>query len=348
MYFRNIVLCNVLVIVLSVSIVVAQAPAAIADWIAASDDLTILQQLLDAADPTIRASLANPTNSLTLFAPTDQAWQLYFDDLGTTLDDFIQRDNWLNDTLRYHMVPLSLLPRQSFEGEFLSCREIGTLLPDSLLFLEWDWETPALYVNNESDPLTPTVFTGNGVVYTLDKVLPRLALLGQSSDHTPDDVPTRTPVPQPPRSPIPADFDFQTVLANDGRFTHLLRLLAESPHALNSDGLYMLFAPTDAALEQFFAANNPLNFTAFSQHFGDMFVSYNVLPGYLSPDLFFELFQYTNASYCSFRRGQRFDISATDGQIFIGDVPLSGETLLARNGIIFVTDGVHIQTGFRG
>jgi uncharacterized surface protein with fasciclin (FAS1) repeats len=117
----QIVLCCVFVAMIMTSMSAAQnRSGTITERIAARDDLTILQQLLDAADPEIRAWLDNPDNSFTFFAPTDHAWQLYLDEVGITLEELLQRTDWVNDTLRYHIVPMALLPRQTFEQTFIS------------------------------------------------------------------------------------------------------------------------------------------------------------------------------------------------------------------------------------
>jgi uncharacterized surface protein with fasciclin (FAS1) repeats len=348
----QIVLCCVFVAMIMTSMSAAQdRSGTITERIAARDDLTILQQLLDAADPEIRAWLDNPDNSFTFFAPTDHAWQLYLDEVGITLEELLQRTDWVNDTLRYHIVPMALLPRQTFEQTFIPCHELGTMLPDSRLVFDWEFQTQTFRFIYDPQTVGAPLAAANGLVYIVDHVVNEVTLLGVSGDHTPEGVPTSTPEPKPPRLPIEADSDVQTTLENDGRFTILLRLLSEYPlyeNMLNSDGLYMLFAPTDTAFEQFFAENVIPTSVAFEQNFGALFLSYNILPGYFTPDRFFEVYTGTDGSYCSFRRGEAVEIIHDNEHVLIGDVPLTGETLIFRNGVIFVTEGVHLNTPFRG
>jgi uncharacterized surface protein with fasciclin (FAS1) repeats len=318
----------------------------IAELIATHDDLTTFQQLLDATDPQIREWLENPDNEFTVFAPTDAAWELYFDDIGVTAEEYMQRATSLEERLRVHIVPMALEARQADERLFFGCHTIGAMLPNAPNFIEW--QIGSFLINYETvsgEPLT----AANGLIYVIDQVLPEVSL-GRSGDHTPDDIPTATPVPRPPRRPLDADDDILTVLADDGRFTVLLQLLAEYPQyqdRLTSDGLYMLFAPTDAVFDQYFADNAPLNSTAFARDSGETFLAYHLLPGYLTPDELFEVYAKTDSKFCTFYRGEEVEFNHEDGIALAGDTPLSGEALLARNGVIYVTEGI-LRTPFRG
>lgn len=318
----------------------------LAERIATNDELTTFQQLLDATDPQIREWLENPDNEFTVFAPTDAAWELFFDEIGVTAEEYMPRATNLEERLRVHIVPMALEAQQADERLFFGCNTIGAMLPNAPNYIEW--HIGGFLINYETVSSEPLI-AANGLLYVIDQVLPEVAL-GRSGDHTPDDIPTATPAPRLPRRPLDADDDMLTVLANDGRFTVLLQLLGEYPqyqNRLTSDGLYMLFAPTDAVFEQYFADNAPLTSTVFAHDSGETFLAYHLLPGYLTPDELFDVYSHTDRKFCTFRRGQEVEFNLDDGTALAGDTPLSGEALLASNGVIFVTEGI-LRTPFRG
>lgn len=307
----------------------------LAEHIAANDDLAIFQRLLEITDPQIRAWLENPANEFTVFAPTDAAWEQYFDSMGLTAEEYMQRATNLEEKLGLHIVPMALIAQQEDEIGLAHCNLLGSMLPDTPNFIEW--EIGAFQVNLEEVSSEP-IAAANGLIYITDQVLSEMSL-GSAGDHTPDDVATSTPAPRLPRRPLSADNDMLTTLADDGRFTILLELLAEYPQyedKLTSDGLYMLFAPTDAVFEQYDG----------TEDLEESFLAYNLLPGYLTPDALDE-YTRTNSQFCTFQRGEPVEFNRDSGTALIGDVPLSGEALLASNGVIYVTEGIH-TVPFRG
>ncbi|MCA9903994.1 MAG: fasciclin domain-containing protein, partial [Anaerolineae bacterium] len=88
-----------LVIALVAILIVAAVPASaqeptIADIVvqAASDDpaeFTILLAAVQAADPSILAALSDPSASLTVFAPTDAAFERLLSRLGISASDLL-------------------------------------------------------------------------------------------------------------------------------------------------------------------------------------------------------------------------------------------------------------------
>ncbi len=314
----------------------------IAEHIASAADFSILNQLI-AADPAAAAWLNQPDTTFTLLAPVDTAWQGYFEDTGLALDDLLRQPRRLNDLLRFHLVPMAL-PSASESGWL--CRELGTMLPNERLLIEWDWDGDRFQIGQQAHTLSAPLLAANGLVYRLDRIIPKVRFIDAAGDHTPEGAPTLIPPPTPTAVVLPDEADVQTVLADDGRFTVLLSLLANHPgylQPLNGGGLYLLFAPTDAAFEAFFRPRR-----ALPASFEDLLLSSSILPGYLTPDLFFTVYADGYGSYCPLQPGVTVAISHTDDTITAGGAPLTGETLLARNVIIYVMDGVQYQEPFRG
>ncbi len=169
----------------------------LAERIAANDDLTTFHQLLNATDPQIREWLENPANEFTVFAPSDAAWKLFFDDLGVTATEYMQRPTSLEEKLRVHIVPMALNVPQSDEPRAFRCNAMGAMLPDAPNYIEWDRNH--FRINLETVSSQPQM-AANGLLYVIDHVLPEMSL-GRASDHTPADVATPTPAPRPPRRP---------------------------------------------------------------------------------------------------------------------------------------------------
>jgi len=68
-------------------------------------EYTILLAALQAADPAILTLLDDPAQSLTLFAPTDAAFNAMLAARGLTVEQWLAETAALNDLLRYHIVP---------------------------------------------------------------------------------------------------------------------------------------------------------------------------------------------------------------------------------------------------
>jgi uncharacterized surface protein with fasciclin (FAS1) repeats len=310
----------------------------LAELIAARDDLSVFQQLLARGDPAIRAWLENPANRFTVFAPTDAAWQQYFDDFGDSFEALIRGPNRLDDLLRYHIVPVIVAPQDIFS---VYCTDLGTMLPDSRLVIKQE-QPGALVVNNYQDfaALGSPISAANGVLYPVDHVLLRHTLFPQSGDHTPDDIIKPTVVPDPALYPVGVGVDARTLLEQKGDFTTLLSLLADQDLAFG-DGLYMLFAPTDAAFEHYFRESG-LTLETFRADYGSAFAAYSLWPGYFFPATLQEFALY-HPTFCALDLIGGAEM-AGDGDTAwtVDQVPYTGAVLFARNAVIYVVDGIRL------
>lgn len=317
----------------------------LAEQIAARSDLSMFRRLLDLGDPFIRAWLDNPANQFTVFAPTDQAWQNYFDKFGDSFDAFIRWPNNVGDLLRYHIVPASVAPQ---DISSVYCSDLGTMLPDSRLVLGQD--QGALIVNYNS-ALGAPIPAANGILYTVDHVLLKIVLIASSGDHTPDDVPRPTVIPSPPLVPVAVGADVRRVLEHEGNFTTLLSLLAAFPpyqDFARSDGLYTLFAPTDSAFERYFQENG-LTLETFQAASGAAFTSYSLWPGYFFPETL-AAYALLNPVFCASDLAGAAAIHAVgDRSWSVDQTAFTGAVFFARNVVIYVVDGIRLpQPHFQG
>lgn len=320
-------------------------PLTLTEQIAAREDLTIFRRLLALGDPAIRAWLDNPANRFTVFAPTDAAWQQYFDFFGDSFEALTRRPNQVNNLLRYHIVPVIVAPQ---DIPSVYCSDLGTMLPDSRLIIGQGQDT--LTVNYDSALAFP-IAAANGVLYEVDHVLIRLTLMPTSGDHTPDDVIKPTVIPDPPLSPIGVGVDAQTVLEQEGQFTTLLSLLAAFPpyqDLAHSDGLYILLAPTDAAFERYFREND-LTLETFQADYGAAFTAYSLWPGYFFPATF-QSYSMLSPTFCGLDLMGAAQIEeAGDSAWTVDQIPYTRAVFFARNAVIYVVDGIRLpQPRFMG
>lgn len=361
MKFRLLTLAAFLISLIYLPTVAAQDEApqqTIAQQIAQTPELSILNRLLALADPAIVALLDDPDAQLTLFAPTDDAFQTLFADLDVTLEGYVETyPDALNRLLRRHIVPATT----NFNHlGFVYCDYLGTMQPDVQLFI--DDESGELNVGWSMLNPTSGQEAANGWIFPTDDVLGITRVIASAGDHSPDapESPAAvTPDDEPRLAELPADIasapDLRTFLETDGSFTTLLSLLEDSPvmDQVGDDVLYTVFAPRDAAFAAYFEANNT-DLDGFSAQYGADFVASNFAPGYLSPEFLGYALEWSDMfSLCSLLRIstgnpenvdemmiEEIQITADGERILVQGVPLTGEILVTRNAIIYVVDGL--------
>lgn len=138
---------------------------------AASDpaEFAILLQAVQAADPRILAALSDSSASLTVFAPTDAAFQRFFDRTGLTTEQLLADQILLNNLLIYHVVvgeydALTLfdLASQRWPHNYLRTLH-GT-------YVEFTGDDDSLTAN-DARVQTDAIQAENGILYAIDTVL---------------------------------------------------------------------------------------------------------------------------------------------------------------------------------
>lgn len=194
-------------------------------------EFTLLLAALNAADPVYLRMLANDNSRVTVFAPTDTAFEELIQALGTTERNLLRDRNILNSVLAYHIVP-ALYPLQSInvmDGAF-----VGTILPGEALRITLADEDTFV---NASKIVTPDIFASNGVIHVVDTVLVT-----------------------PPPFNLRASGNIANIIQTNARsatpeFTRLLAAIQAADPAilatLSGSVPYTLFAPTDLAFENY-------------------------------------------------------------------------------------------------
>ena len=362
----SVVVCSMLFLSLPRLSLAQEELPTLADALAADPSFTILQRLLEAADPSILALLENEDNQLTLFAPRNSAFADYFADTMPLEEYFESYPERVDDLLRFHIVPAAI--NGSNVGTAF-CSLLGTMQVNSPIFVMIDNDSPSF---NGYVPLAEPVSASNGFLQPIDTVLARLRVQARSGDHSPEG---SEPLPPSEEELYLAEleqealalqaaspYSLHDVLAEDGRFTVLLAILEtfDDAHLLGAGGSYMLFAPTDEVFADYFEAED-LTLDMFLQTQADEFLHYNAVPGYFTPDY---LHYYTDnngmATLCTllqpeveYSDGIHADIegltidSADGTTLIINGSEATGETLAARNVLIYVVNSVRLAA-FRG
>ena len=136
-------------------------------------EFTVLLAAVQAADPSILDALSDPSQTLTVFAPTDEAFGVALEALGISAEDLLADTETLNAILTYHVlgqvVPAAdVIDNAPLEG-------VPTLNADGTLDIVV--EDGNVVVNPGAEPLggatviQADVFASNGVIHVIDTVL---------------------------------------------------------------------------------------------------------------------------------------------------------------------------------
>jgi uncharacterized surface protein with fasciclin (FAS1) repeats len=152
--------------------VMAPQPSAL-DIALSSPNYSILAAALDVADPAIVAALEG-TGALTVFAPTNAAFDAFLSDMAMTPTTLFADTELLNTVLRYHIVTGAN-----------DAAAISALNGQSLTSLQGEpititvTEDGGVVLNGVANVVTADVATSNGVVHVIDAVLVPPSLVQQ-------------------------------------------------------------------------------------------------------------------------------------------------------------------------
>ncbi len=255
--------------------------------------------LLAALDEAGLTSTLEGAGSYTVFAPTDDA----FADLLTALDidaaTLLGIDN-LSDVLLYHVL----------DGAYYSTDVVAaapftmsTLEGTEVEFMVMDGNA---YINGVQI-VTTDILTTNGVIHVIEEVL------------------------------LPLENIVATAEAA-GSFSTLLAALdaAGLTNTLAGDGVYTVFAPTDAAFIELLSTLDLEAATLLGvENLSDVLL-YHVLDGaYYSTDVV------ANAPFSmTTLQGSDVNFTVMDGKAYINGIEITTTDILTSNGVIHVIDGV--------
>lgn len=298
-----------------------------------NENTTILESAVLAADSSI-ATLLGGDDELTVFAPTDAAFQALLADLGIDAPTLLGSTALLNAVLPYHVLATSV-------GEVKADAAIGVAqspVPQNLvptvngesvaLSISQENGADVLYVNT-SRVTGPDVDATNGVIHIIDKVL--------------------IPPPSELSDPGSTIAGIVTVLANAGEgaeFTILLEALVEvsgRPDATDlvgaasaQDASLTVFAPTDAAFAALLA---DLNLTA------EQLLASPDLPGILKQHILDSevsaLAAYaSNGKTVTTLAGNNLNVDIQNNALVIEGSKVNEADVEASNGVIHIIDKV--------
>lgn len=204
-----------------------------------NENTTILEAAVLAADPSI-ATLLGGDDQLTVFAPTDAAFQALLTDLGVDAPTLLGNTALLNAVLPYHVLATSVGEVKSDAAISVAQTPVpGNLVPtvngeNVALSISQENSADVLYINT-SRVTDPDVDATNGVIHIIDKVLvPPPSALSDTSSTIADIVTALAGAPEA---------EFTTLLAALGTPGAAALLTAAS----DANATLTVFAPTDAA-----------------------------------------------------------------------------------------------------
>ena len=129
-------------------------------------EFTILLAAVQAADPIVLETLSDPTQELTVFAPTDQAFAEALEALGLTAEELLASED-LTSILLYHVAPGVFFAEDVVAAAPIP--ELPTLLEGSTLDVQV--VDGAVVINGTSNVVDTDIVASNGVIHVIDAVL---------------------------------------------------------------------------------------------------------------------------------------------------------------------------------
>jgi len=162
---------------LSAALMPVEAPTmSIAEIAASNEDFSILLAAVQAADPSIVAALSGE-GPLTVFAPTNAAFEALLASLDLTAEELLANQELLTQVLLYHVVSGQVL---AADVVALDGQSVPTLLEGATISVSV--VDGGVVLNDSVNVVTVDVLATNGVVHVIDAVLvPQVVLdaLGQ-------------------------------------------------------------------------------------------------------------------------------------------------------------------------
>ena len=249
----------------------------------------------------------------TVFAPTNAAFEKLLGELDITADDLLGHPQ-LKEVLLYHVLSGKVMSTEltdGFEADTLNEQSVKFDLSDGVKV-------------NESNVVTADLEATNGVIHVIDTVLvPSDFVL--DADAESDDMPETV---------------VDIALSNDD-FSILVAALqkADLVGALQAEGPFTVFAPTNAAFEQLLKDLDISSSDLLNQPDLDKVLLYHVVSGkVMSTDL-------TNDLEAATLNGEKVKFDLSSGVMVSGSKVVTAD-LEAGNGVVHVIDKVMVPSNF--
>mgnify|MGYP000035317744 FL=1 len=129
-------------------------------------EFTILLAAVQAADPAVLDALSDPDQELTVFAPTDAAFEAALEALGLTAEELLASED-LTNILLYHVAPGVFLAEDVIAAAPIDA--LPTLLEGQTLLVQV--VDGNVVINESATVIQPDVVASNGVIHVIDAVL---------------------------------------------------------------------------------------------------------------------------------------------------------------------------------
>lgn len=146
----------------------------IADVVAGNEDFSTLLAAVEAADLT--GSLADPEATLTVFAPTNAAFEAALADLGLTAEELLADTETLTSILTYHVLDSVVTSGDLAEAGSEEI-PVTTLSGEELIVIVGDAGN-VTFRDQSATVTTADVEASNGVIHIIDAVLLPPAMAG--------------------------------------------------------------------------------------------------------------------------------------------------------------------------
>lgn len=272
-----------------------------------NSDFSILVAALQKAD---LVSALQADGPFTVFAPTNAAFEKLLASLGITADDLLNHPQ-LKEVLLYHVV----------SGQVLSSNLENGMMPATLTGETIKVDLTNGVKINASSVSTADVMATNGVIHIIDTVL----------------VPSTFVLSAEPEVPATV----VDIALSNADFSMLVSLLqkADLVGALQGEGPFTVFAPTNAAFEKLLAALNISASDLMNQPDLAKVLLYHVVSGkVMSTDL-------SDGLEAPTLNGESVAFDLSSG-VKVNQSNVISADIQAGNGVIHVIDAVLVPTNF--
>ncbi len=299
----------------------ATAVGTIVDVASSLDDFTTLVAAVEAAGLVDTLSSDGP---FTVFAPTNEAFEVALGDLGLTADELLADTDTLTEILTYHVLSgevdaATAIGLDGQTAETVNGAEISINVVDGNV------------VVNNATVTTADVPASNGIIHVIDAVLLPPHDGAEMTDEMTDEMSGEMS-----EESLGSIVD---VAVEVGSFTTLVAALqaAELDGTLADDGPFTVFAPTDDA---FVAALDALGLTS-DELLADTdtltaILTYHVIDGAVPAETVLTL----DGQNATTLNGADVSISVDGDAVMVNDATVTTVDVIADNGIIHVIDSV--------
>lgn len=306
-----------LALLLLFSVSVYAEESSIVDIAVGNSDFSILVQALQTANLVGALQGEGP---FTVFAPTNDAFVKLLEGLNISAADLLAHPQ-LSEVLLYHVVAGQVLSTDLSDGlsaPTLNGESITVDLSDGVKI-------------NSSNVTTADVLASNGVIHIIDSVLVQQGFVLSAEESETEVEPISAPVPG----------TVVDIALSSPDFSMLVSLLqkADLVGALQGEGPFTVFAPTNAAFEKLLGALGITASDLMNQPDLAKVLLYHVVSGStLSTDL-------SNGLSVNSLNGEALTFDLSDGAK-VNTSMISAVDLVAGNGVVHVIDTVLVPSNF--